>query len=237
MASDFSIFKPVYDILLKCLMTIYCRIRHHEVDKSYWYFIHTLLFVAVKCAGVNLTDIMDRFGVDLVRPNLPSNYDDEFNFNDVVEFNCTIPGKGLEMRSQQCVLDETFGGYRLVGDSLECKRKNVMNLVFIILIWFILLEAVLNILRFTSYTCCLFRVYFHKEYFVVGIDCGPVPVITGLNRDGITEAETFYEDSFMFECDTTLTRYGSSSNGNTVQCMNNTHWDLGDLRCEGRKTS
>ena len=74
--------------------------------------------------GVNLTDIEHRFNVDLVMPDLPDNSANEFNFNDVLNFNCTIPGKGLEMRSQQCVLDETFGGYRLVGDSLECKRKN-----------------------------------------------------------------------------------------------------------------
>ena len=104
----------------------------------------------MKCAGVNLTDIEHRFGVDLVMPDLPSNYMEEFSFNDVINFTCTIPGVGLEMRSQQCVLDQTIDGYRLVGDSLECKRKNVTNIVFfVILNLFINREVLLNMLRIT----------------------------------------------------------------------------------------
>ena len=84
---------------------------------------------------------------------------------------------------------------------------------------------------------CLSWVYVHKEYFVLGINCGRVPEITGMDRTLINDAETFYDDSFTFACLTSFTQFGMSSDGTTtVQCMNNTHWDLGDLRCEGRIT-
>ena len=81
--------------------------------------------VGVKCAPVNLTDIMHRFGGDLVMPQLPDGANTtEFDFNEEMNFTCDIPGRGVEMRTQRCVPDED-NNYRLVGDSLECKSKKI----------------------------------------------------------------------------------------------------------------